>query len=137
MPLWQAHQSCDVSALNCTVQSRCVQTALNARTSPSAVRTTMPGLLPNLKIRRAVRLERRRLARARARRRRLAARRRNQEPRDGIGDRDRRRHEADRQQRIEEAPPVELGRGQGRDEILVRHAPYQWYVSRTYPTVAW
>ena len=34
----------------CTVQSRWVQTALNARTSPSAVRTTMPGLLPNLKI---------------------------------------------------------------------------------------
>ena len=59
MPLWHAHQSCDVSALNCTVQSRCVQTALNARTSPSAVRTTMPGLLPNLKMRRGVRLERR------------------------------------------------------------------------------
>jgi len=32
------------------VQSRCEQTALNARISPSAVRTTMPGLLPNLKI---------------------------------------------------------------------------------------
>ena len=50
MPLWHAHQSCDVSGLYCTVQSRCVQTALNARTSPSAVRTTMPGWLPNLKI---------------------------------------------------------------------------------------
>src|SRR5262249_35340845 len=48
VPLWHAHQSCDVSALNCTVQSRCEQTALNARTSPSGVRTTMPGLLPNL-----------------------------------------------------------------------------------------
>src|SRR5213596_1438732 len=50
MPLWQAHQSCEVSFLNCTVQSRCVQTALNARISPSAVRTTMPGLLPTLKM---------------------------------------------------------------------------------------
>src|SRR5262249_61317836 len=47
---WQAHQIWEVSALNCTVQSRCVQTALNARTSPSGVRTTIPGLLPNLKI---------------------------------------------------------------------------------------
>src|SRR4029077_10473935 len=51
VPLWQAHQSCAVSVLNCTVQSRCVHTALNARMSPSAVRTTMPGRLPNLKIR--------------------------------------------------------------------------------------
>src|SRR5581483_8463707 len=50
VPLWHAHQSCEVSVLNCTVQSRCVQTALNARISPSAVRTTIPGLLPNLKI---------------------------------------------------------------------------------------
>ena len=50
MPLWHAHQICDVSVLYCTVHSRCVQTALNARTSPSGVRTTMPGLLPNLKI---------------------------------------------------------------------------------------
>src|SRR5919204_4549153 len=50
VPLWHAHQSCDVSLLNCTVQSRCVQTALNARMSPSAVLTTIPGLLPNLKI---------------------------------------------------------------------------------------
>src|SRR6266487_147101 len=50
MPLWQAHQNRAVSLLNWTVQSRCVQTALNARTSPSAVRTTIPGLLPNLKI---------------------------------------------------------------------------------------
>src|SRR5690348_6756353 len=40
VPLWHAHQSCNVSVLNCTVQSRCVHTALNARRSPSAVRTT-------------------------------------------------------------------------------------------------
>ena len=40
----------EVSFLNWTVQSRCVHTALKARTSPSAVRTTMPGRLPNLKI---------------------------------------------------------------------------------------
>src|SRR5262245_48428822 len=55
VPLWHAHQSCEVSFLNCTVQSRCVQTALKARISPSAVRTTMPGLLPNLKMAAALR----------------------------------------------------------------------------------
>jgi hypothetical protein len=32
------------------MQSRCVHTAENAFISPDSVRTTIPGLLPNLKI---------------------------------------------------------------------------------------
>ena len=36
--------------LNCTVQFRCVQTAVKAFSSPVVVLTRIPGLLPNLKI---------------------------------------------------------------------------------------
>ena len=45
--MWQAHQIWDVSALYCTVQSRCVHTALKALNSPSLVRTRMAGFEPN------------------------------------------------------------------------------------------
>ena len=43
----QAHRIWEVSALYCTVQSRCVQTAVNARNSLSGVRTKIAGLVPN------------------------------------------------------------------------------------------
>src|SRR5262249_22924221 len=49
-PLWHAHQMRDESSRNWTVQSRCVQVAENARNSPSAVRTRIPGRVPNLNI---------------------------------------------------------------------------------------
>ncbi len=45
-PLWQAHQMRCRSGRYCTVQSRCVQVAENARNSPAAVRMTMAGLDP-------------------------------------------------------------------------------------------
>ena len=35
VPLWHAHQICDVSALYCTVHCRCEHTAEKARNSPS------------------------------------------------------------------------------------------------------
>ncbi len=63
VPLWQAHQSCEVSGLNCTVHSRCVHTALNARTSPSAVRTSDARTAAELENHRRVRLAARRLCR--------------------------------------------------------------------------
>src|SRR3954463_15419906 len=70
---------------------------------------------------RAVRWERRRLAGAGARGCRLAAGRRNQELRDRIGDRDGGRHEADRQQRIEESAAIECGAGPHRDRVRGDH----------------
>ena len=48
--MWQAHQMCWKSGRYCTVQLRCVQTAENARTSPVAVRTRIPGFAPKRKI---------------------------------------------------------------------------------------
>ena len=108
MPLWHAHQSCDVSALNCTVQSRCVHTALNARTSPSAVRTTMPGLAAELENHAGVRLQRRRALPATT----LAVAGSPlaggiEKARDRIGDRHRRRHEADAEQGVEKRTPLQ------------------------------
>src|SRR3990172_41842 len=49
-PSWQAHQITRSSALNWIVQPRWVQTALNARYPPSAVRTRMPGWAPKGKV---------------------------------------------------------------------------------------
>src|SRR5512138_845748 len=42
VPLWQAHQSSFMSGRYCTVQSRCVQTAETALSSPDGVSTIMP-----------------------------------------------------------------------------------------------
>ena len=46
LPLWHAHQMVPISFRYCTVQSRCVHVAENARISPSWVRTRMTGLFP-------------------------------------------------------------------------------------------
>src|SRR5215470_17855054 len=50
VPLWQAHQMALRSLRYWTVQSRCVHVADNARYSPSATLTRIPGSLPNWKI---------------------------------------------------------------------------------------
>ena len=93
MPLWHAHQSCEVSFLNCTVQSRCVQTPLNAAELEDGGR---------------IEAQRAGAAGDDALRGGFAARRRNQEARDRVRDRHGRRHKPHGEERVEEHAPIEV-----------------------------